>query len=120
LFLVGIYGERPKSSKEIMLATERAIGQLALARWRIQKAARIDQMACDGEPLAPVSAAMASPETAERIAMLEAATSGGLPALDAAQLTVHRAGHDVGLIAGLTGDERGPFPPFGRQRAPTQ
>jgi hypothetical protein len=47
--------------------------------------------------------ALASPETAERIAVLEAATSGGLSALEAARLTVQRAGHDLRLLNGLTG-----------------
>jgi hypothetical protein len=101
LFLAGIFGERPKSSKEIVLSTERVLEQQALERWRMQKEARIDQMARDGEPLAPVAAAMASPETAERIAVLEAATSGGLTAMDAARLNLRRAGHDLGLIDGL-------------------
>jgi hypothetical protein len=85
LFLAGIFGERPKSSKEFVLATEQAFEQQALERWRMQKAARIDQMARDGEPLAPVAAATASPETAERIAVLVAATLGGLSALNAAR-----------------------------------
>jgi hypothetical protein len=73
LFLAGIFGERPKSGKEVVLATQRALEQQALERWRMQKEARIDQMAKSGEPLTPVAAALASPETAERIAVLEAA-----------------------------------------------
>jgi hypothetical protein len=101
LFLAGIFGERPKSGKEVVLATQRALEQQALERWRMQKEARIDQMARDGEALAPVAAAMASPETAERIAVLEAATSGTLNAMDAARLNLQRAGHDLTLLDGL-------------------
>ncbi|MGO8947583.1 MAG: hypothetical protein ACLQUY_07955 [Ktedonobacterales bacterium] len=40
-------------------------------------------------------------ETAERIAVLEAATTGSMSALDAAQLNVQRAGHDLTLLEGL-------------------
>ncbi len=54
-------------------------------------------------PLGAVAAALASPETPERIAVLEAATSGGLSALDAARLNVRRAGHDLALLDGLDG-----------------
>jgi len=36
-------------------------------------------------------------------AVLEAATSGGLSALDAARLNVQRAGHDLTLLDGLGG-----------------
>jgi hypothetical protein len=81
LFLAGIFGERPKSAKEVVLATQRALEQQALERWRMQKEAQIEQMLCEGTPLGAVAAALASPETAERIAVLEAATSGGLSAL---------------------------------------
>ena len=92
LFLAGIFGERPKSGKEVILATQRALEQQALERWKLQKEAQIEQMIRDGAPLGAVAAALASPETAERIAVLEAATSGGLSALDAARLNVQRAG----------------------------
>lgn len=101
LFLAGIFGERPKSGKEVVLSTQRALEQQALERWRMQKEARIDQMARDGEALAPVAAALASPETAERIAILEAATTGTLNAMDAARLNIRRAGADMTLIDGL-------------------
>jgi hypothetical protein len=101
LFLAGIFGERPKSSKEIVLATERAIEQQALEGWKLQKEADIAAMTRNGDPLAPVAAAMASPETAERIALLEAATGGGLSAMDAARLNLRRAGHDLSLLDGL-------------------
>jgi hypothetical protein len=57
----------------------------------------------DGSPLGPVAAALASPETAERIALMEAATSGGLSALDAALLSLRRAGHDTAVLDGLQG-----------------
>jgi hypothetical protein len=103
LFLAGIFGERPKSEKEVILATQRALEQQALERWKLQKEAQIEQMMREGAPLGAVAAALASPETAERIAVLEAATSGGLSALDAARLTVQRAGHDLGLLKGLAG-----------------
>ncbi len=103
LFLAGIFGERPKSGKEVILATQRALEQQALERWKLQKEAQIEQMMRDGVPLGAVAAALASPETAERIAVLEAATSGGLSALDAARLNVQRAGHDLALLNGLDG-----------------
>ena len=76
LFLAGIYGERPRSAKEVVLATQRALEQRALELWRLQKDAEIEGMMRRGEPLGAVAAALASPETAERIAVLEAATSG--------------------------------------------
>jgi hypothetical protein len=103
LFLAGIFGERPKSAKEVVLATQRALEQQALERWRLQKEAQIEQMMREGTPLGAVAAALASPETAERIAVLEAATSGGLSALGAARLNVQRAGHDLSLLDGLRG-----------------
>jgi hypothetical protein len=120
LFLAGIFGERPKSGKEVILATQRALEQQALERWRLQKEAQIEQMMREGLPLGAVAAALASPETAERIAVLEAATSGRLSALDAARLTVQRAGHDVSLLDGLdlarrTGEESAvPASPLGQ------
>jgi hypothetical protein len=101
LFLAGIFGERPKSGKEVILATQRALEQQALERWRMQKEAQIEQMMRDGSPLGPVAAALASPETAERIALVEAATSGSLSALDAALLSLRRAGHNTALLDGL-------------------
>jgi hypothetical protein len=103
LFLAGIFGERPKSAKEVVLATQRALEQQALERWRMQKEAQIEAMLRRGEPLGGVAAALASPETAERIAVLEAATSGGMSALDAAWLNLRRAGHDLSLLEGLRG-----------------
>jgi hypothetical protein len=111
LFLAGIFGERPKSAKEVVLATQRALEQQALERWRLQKEAQIEQMMRDGTPLGAVAAALAAPETAERIAVLEAATSGGLSALGAARLNVQRAGHDLSLLDGLRG--------IGRELVPT-
>jgi hypothetical protein len=101
LFLAGIFGERPKSGKEVILATQRALEQQALERWRLQKEVQIEQMMRAGAPLGPVAAALASPETAERIALMEAATSGSLSALDAALLSLRRAGHDTTLLDGL-------------------
>jgi hypothetical protein len=101
LFLAGIYGERPKSAKEVVLATQRALEQQALERWRLQKEAQIEAMMRRGEPLGAVAAALASPETAERIAVLEAATSGRMSPLMAARLNVGRAGGDLALLDGL-------------------
>jgi hypothetical protein len=101
LFLAGIYGERPKSAKEVVLATQRALEQEALERWKLQKEAEIEGMMRRGEPLGAVAAALASPETAERIAVLEAATSGKMSALQAARLNVGRAGGDMGMLDGL-------------------
>jgi hypothetical protein len=101
LFLAGIFGERPKSGKEVILATQRALEQQALERWRLQKEAQIEQMARDGLPLGAVAAALASPETAERIALMEAATSGSLSPLDAARLSLRRAGQDSAVLDGL-------------------
>src|SRR5262245_47547682 len=103
LFLAGIFGERPKSGKEVILATQRALEQQALERWRLQKEAQIEQMMREGIPLGAVAAALASPETAERIALMEAATGGQLSALEAARLNLQRAGHDVSLLEGLRG-----------------
>ncbi len=71
-----------------------------MERWRLQKEAQIEQMMREGIPLGAVAAALACPETAERIAVLEAATSGGVSALDAARLNVRRAGHDLALLDG--------------------
>jgi hypothetical protein len=121
LFLAGIFGERPKSSKEIVLATERAIEQQALEGWKLQKEADIAAMTRNGDALAPVAAAMASPETAERIALLEAATGGGLSAQDAARLNLRRAGHDLSLLDGLRdmGNEGVPLLPLGNGHAPS-
>jgi len=101
LFLAGIYGERPRSAKEVVLATQRALEQQALERWKLQKEAEIEGMMRRGEPLGAVAAALASPETAERIAVLEAATSGKMSALQAARLTVGRACGDMGMLDGL-------------------
>ena len=101
LFLAGIFGERPKSGKEVILATQRALEQQALERWRMQKEAQIEDMMRRGIPLGAVAAALASPETAERIAVLEAATTGSMSALDAARLNVQRAGQDLTLLDGL-------------------
>jgi hypothetical protein len=103
LFLAGIFGERPKSGKEVILATQRALEQQALESWQLQKQAQIEEMRRRGEPLGAVAAALASPETAERIAVLEAATSGGMTALDAARLNVQRAGHDLSWLNALQG-----------------
>ena len=101
LFLAGIYGERPKSGKEVILATQWALEQQALERWRMQKEAQIEDMMRRGIPLGAVAAALASPETAERIAVLEVATTGNMSALDAARLNVRRAGQDLTLLDGL-------------------
>lgn len=49
----------------------------------------------------PATATLASPETAERIAVLEAATSGSLSELDSARLNVQWAGHNLALLDGL-------------------
>lgn len=101
LFLAGIFGERPKSGKEVILATQRALEQQALESWQLQKQAQIEELRRRGEPLGAIAAALASPETADRIAVLEAATSGQMSALDAARLNLQRAGHDLSLLEGL-------------------
>jgi len=103
LFLAGIFGERPKSGKEVILATQRALEQQALERWKLQKEAQIEQMMRDGTPLGAVAAALASPETAERIALMEAATSGSMSALDAARLNLLRAGQQTSVLDSLAG-----------------
>ena len=72
-----------------------------MERWKLQKEAEIEGMMRRGEPLGAVAAALASPETAERIAVLEAATSGGMSALQAARLNVRRSGGDMGMLDGL-------------------
>jgi hypothetical protein len=97
LFLAGIFGERPKSEKEVILATQRVLEQQALELWRLQMEARIEQMM----PLGAVAAALVSPETSERIALFETATAGGISALDAARLNAQRAGRDLALLDGL-------------------
>ncbi len=106
LFLAGIFGERPKSAKEVVLATQRALEQQALERWKLQKEAQIEGMMRRGEPLGAVAAALASPETAERIAVLEAATSGRMSALQAARLNVGRSGGDTSMLDGLHAQQR--------------
>ena len=85
----------------MILATQRALEQQALERWRMQKEAQIEDMLRRGIPLGAVAAALASLETAERIAVLEAATTGSMSPLDAARLNVQRAGHDLTLLDGL-------------------
>jgi len=107
LFLAGIFGERPRSAKEVVLATQRALEQRALELWKLQKDAQIEEMMRRGEPLGAVAAALASPETAERVAMLEAATSGQMSPLVAARLNVGRAGGDLGLLDGLHAHQAG-------------
>jgi hypothetical protein len=67
----------------------------------LQKDAEIEGMMRREEPLGAVAAALASPETAERIAVLEAATSGRMPSLLAARLNVARAGGDLSVLDGL-------------------
>ena len=54
-----------------------------------------------GSPLGAIAAALASPETAERIALMEAATSGRLSPLDAARLSLQHPGQDAAMLAGL-------------------
>lgn len=83
------------------MATQRALEQQALERWRMQKEAQIEDMMRRGIPLGAVAVALASPETAERIAILEAATTGSMSALEAARLNVQRAGQDLTLLDGL-------------------
>jgi hypothetical protein len=107
LFLAGIYGERPRSAKEVVLATQRALEQRALELWQLQKDAEIEGMMRRGEPLGAVAAALASPETAERIAVLEAATSGRMSSLLAARLNVARAGGDLSVLDGLHANQQG-------------
>ena len=85
----------------MVLATQRALGQQALERWKLQKEAEIEGMMRRGEPLGAVAAALASPETAERIAVLEAATGGGMSALQSARLNVGRSGGNMGMLDGL-------------------
>lgn len=86
LFMAGIFGERPRSSKEIVLATSRQLEQQAFEMWRMQKEAQITQMGNNNQSLSAVAAALGSPETAARVAMLDAAMSGMLSSLQAASL----------------------------------
>lgn len=67
----------------------------------MQQEAQIEDMMRRGVPLGAVAAALASPETAERIAVLEAATTGQMSAREAARLTVQRAGYDLSLLDSL-------------------
>jgi hypothetical protein len=110
LFLADIYGERPRSAKEVVLATQRALEQRALELWRLQTEAKIEGMMRRGEPLGAVAAALASHETAERIAVLESATSGGLTPVQAARLNVRRAGGNVQLLDDLHAHGQGSSP----------
>jgi hypothetical protein len=71
-----------------------------------------------GEPLGAVAAALASPETAERIAILEAATSGGMSALEAARLSMQLGGLDLSLLDGLLDLSQGAGTEGGGQGAP--
>ena len=57
----------------------------------------------DGIPLGAVAAALASPETSERIALMEAATSGNMSALNAARLNLLRAGQQTSGLDSLAG-----------------
>jgi hypothetical protein len=75
------------------------------------------EMRC-GEPLGAVAAALASPETAERIAILEAATSGGMSALEAARLSMQLGGLDLSLLDGLLDLSQGAGTEGGGQGAP--
>jgi stage V sporulation protein SpoVS len=106
LFLAGIFGERPKSGKEVILATQRALEQQALERWRMQQEAQIEAMMREGLPLGAVAAALASPETAERIALMEAAISGAMSALEAARLNLQRSGQQTTVLDGLAAVDR--------------
>ena len=99
--LAGIYGVRPKSAQDVVLVMQRALEQQALERWKLQKEAEIESMMRRGEPLGPVAAALASPERAERITVLEAATSERMSALQAARLKVERAGGNMGMRDGV-------------------
>ena len=81
----------------------RGLYRRAVLGGHLRRAAQERQRGHSRHPAGAVAAALASPETAERIAVLEAATSGGLSALDAARLNVRRAGHDPGLLDGLEG-----------------
>jgi N-acetylmuramic acid 6-phosphate (MurNAc-6-P) etherase len=67
----------------------------------MQKDVQIEQMVRGGQPSGAVAAALASPETAERIALMEAATGGSLSLLDAAQLSLRRVGQDSAVLDGL-------------------
>jgi hypothetical protein len=88
--------------------------QQALERWKLQKEAEIEGMMRRGEPLGAVAAALASPETAERIAVLEAATSGRMTSLQAARLNVERAGGSLSLLDGLHAHQSTPVSQVGR------
>lgn len=54
---------------------QRALEQHVLECWQMQQEAQIEDMMRRGVPLGAVAAAVAFPETAERIAVLEAATA---------------------------------------------
>jgi hypothetical protein len=82
-----------------------------LELWRLQKDAEIEGMMRRGQPLGAVAAALASPETAERIAVLEAATSGKMSSLLAARLNVARAGGDLSVLDGLHLHQEGAHEP---------
>lgn len=101
LFLAGIFGERPKSSKEIVLATQRALEQQSMEAWQMQKESQIAAMRANGQSLSPVAAALGSPETATRVALLDVAMEGGISALDAANAHINAGTSESGILAKL-------------------
>lgn len=101
LFMAGIFGERPKSSKEIVLATQRALEQQSMEAWQMQMEAKIGAMRANGTPLSPVAAALGSPETATRVALLDVAMEGGISAMDAANAHIATGTAESGILAKL-------------------
>jgi hypothetical protein len=101
LFLAGIFGERPKSSKEIVLATQRSLEQQSMEAWQMQQEANIAQMRKSGRSLSPVAAALGSPETATRVALLDVAMQGNISAMDAANAHIATGTAESSILSKL-------------------
>jgi hypothetical protein len=98
LYLAGIVGERAKSEQELTMSMARRQSRQALEAHDQQVMQQIKAMTARGEPLAPLAAAISSPETAQLIALQHAVLSGQLGVLDAAHLNIAVKGQDTSLL----------------------
>jgi hypothetical protein len=98
LYLAGIVGERVKSEQELTRSMARRHNQQAMVAHDRQIMTQIRAMIAKGEPLAPLAAAMSSPETAQLIALQSAVLSGKLSVLDAARMNLSVKGHESSLL----------------------
>ncbi len=106
LFLAGIFGERPKSAKEVILATQRALEQQALERWKLQKEAQIEHM------MREASRSVRSRRRSPHLRRQSASRSWRPPPVGACLpsrrrvSTSARAGGDMGMLDGLHAQQR--------------